>query len=380
MANNRNLWELDSHTKGKHLVLKQYLDAWLPIVGMASHNLVIIDGFSGPGEYKNGDDGSPQIMLKAFQEHYYKELIRGKVTYHFVEKHAGRFDHLKKILETRYSNFPNNLTYELHNDPFDEQLCTHLLQDYDKCETKKSCFIMIDPFGVSDIPMRMINGLMKRPKTEVFISVMYEHLNRFKKQKEFEPHLTALFGTDEWKKSIDIEDSHERKRFLMRLYREQLKLNGASEVIHFDLYRGNKLIYTIFFASTHWKGADKMKSAIWKAIPDGSFKYIGGDGGLLANGYKKNYDPLIEQIQKNFNNQVLTTAEIIKYIGSDKTGFPTDGVKKNVLRRMEEEGNIEPINDKRARKFSYPDDFSFRVLVRNSSELVGPLTQNISLF
>ena len=54
------LWELDPHTLGKHLVLRAYLDAWLPVMGSWQGRLLFIDGFAGPGEYEGGEEGSPR--------------------------------------------------------------------------------------------------------------------------------------------------------------------------------------------------------------------------------------------------------------------------------------------------------------------------------
>ena len=64
---------------------------------------------------------------------------------------------------------------------------------------------MIDPFGVSDTPMSLIITLLSDQKTEIYISLMYEHISRFKGTKEFEQHLTSLFGITVWKKAIDIK-------------------------------------------------------------------------------------------------------------------------------------------------------------------------------
>lgn len=65
------LWDLDSHSIGKHLVLNRYIKGWFPILSRVSKskNLLVIDGFSGPGEYSNGYSGSPVILLDALLEH-----------------------------------------------------------------------------------------------------------------------------------------------------------------------------------------------------------------------------------------------------------------------------------------------------------------------
>jgi hypothetical protein len=47
-------WTLDEHTLGKHLVLRAYLDAWLPIMSRRNGRILFIDGFAGP-EYAKGE-------------------------------------------------------------------------------------------------------------------------------------------------------------------------------------------------------------------------------------------------------------------------------------------------------------------------------------
>ena len=53
------VWDLDDHTRGKHLVLRSYMDAWLPIVLNTYERALFVDGFAGPGEYRRGEPGSP---------------------------------------------------------------------------------------------------------------------------------------------------------------------------------------------------------------------------------------------------------------------------------------------------------------------------------
>ena len=46
--------------------------------------------------------------------------------------------------------------------------------------TLAPAFVMVDPFGVSDTPMSLIRRILENPKSEVYISFMYEYINRFK--------------------------------------------------------------------------------------------------------------------------------------------------------------------------------------------------------
>ena len=57
------VWPHDEQTRGKHLVLRSYLDGWFPVLGSWNKRLLFIDGFAGPGEYDQGEPGSPVIGL-----------------------------------------------------------------------------------------------------------------------------------------------------------------------------------------------------------------------------------------------------------------------------------------------------------------------------
>jgi three-Cys-motif partner protein len=63
------IWKIDSHTQAKHIILKKYLDAWLPIMTRWNGRVLYIDGFAGPGKYQGDEDGSPIIALKSAINH-----------------------------------------------------------------------------------------------------------------------------------------------------------------------------------------------------------------------------------------------------------------------------------------------------------------------
>ena len=56
------IWNADPHTLAKIEILKAYLSAWLPIIARTfTSPIVYVDGFAGPGVYKNGKPGSPKV-------------------------------------------------------------------------------------------------------------------------------------------------------------------------------------------------------------------------------------------------------------------------------------------------------------------------------
>ena len=117
MATKPTLWELEPHTLGKHRVLRVYLDAWLPILSSANTRLLFIDGFAGPGEYSGGEEGSPQIAIRALVDH--PAAIGAEVVYYFIEKEEDRAKHLQQVVDEWKDKVPASTKLNVVTGSFD---------------------------------------------------------------------------------------------------------------------------------------------------------------------------------------------------------------------------------------------------------------------
>ncbi len=122
------LWSREPHTEGKHLVLKEYLKAWFPILGSTQGRIIFIDGFAGPGEYTGGEPGSPVIAMEAFANHSAAHRITAQVFLAFIEKRRDRAVYLKSLVAKRESGFPKNMAACVINQDFDPTM-TKILAD-----------------------------------------------------------------------------------------------------------------------------------------------------------------------------------------------------------------------------------------------------------
>lgn len=223
-------------------------------------------------------------------------------------------------------------------------------------------FVMIDPFGVSGTPMGIVRRILRNPKAEIYASFMYDAINRFKGTPEFEQHLTDLFGCGAWREGIDIEDPVGRKDFFYGLYEQQLRRAGAQDVIHFDLYKANRLVYAIFFATKSWVGADRMKQAIWKVAPFGDFAFHGTHSAQLTLGLGiTDYQPLKKALRDEFGGKRwVHIQKVLEFVGSDRTDYHTAQLKKGALVPMEIAQEIEADEATRRRKRTYPNGTKLR--------------------
>lgn len=54
------------HHRAKHELLRRYMDVWLPKLGFTYDQVALVDGFASAGRYRDGERGSPLIMLDAY--------------------------------------------------------------------------------------------------------------------------------------------------------------------------------------------------------------------------------------------------------------------------------------------------------------------------
>lgn len=363
MEPKNTLWPLDPHTRGKHHVLHAYLGAWFPILGRWNGRILFIDGFAGPGEYEKGEPGSPLIALQALRDHRAKHLISAEVGFWFIEKDARRAAHLRGLVEGLQDQLPTNCKIEVECGPFDETM-TAALNDLDAQKRKLApAFVMIDPFGVSGTPMKVVKRILANPKSEVYVSFMYDFISRFRDTPEFAFHLDELFGCQDWRLGIALTDPRERKDFFYSLYEAQLRSAGADQVVRFELYEGSRLVYAIFFGTHSTKGADRMKEAIWKVIPFGDFAFRGTRSTQLGLDLAQaDMGPLQAAIKNEFRSAGWVTVETaFEFVGSDRTDYYTGQLKRGALIPMEDAGEIEVDADSRRKRRTFPEGTRFRV-------------------
>ena len=265
------IWKIDPHTQAKHIILKRYLDAWLPIMTRWHGRVLYIDGFAGPGMYEKGDDGSPVIALKSALHH--KAELRAEIVFLFVEADEERYVHLNS--RVKEMKLPPNFTARTIHGKFDEAV-TGLLNYVDE---QKVClaptFVFIDPFGFSHTPFTLIQRFMTNPRCEVLITFMYEAINRFLDHLEFPGTYDALFGTNKWREVISEKNPSERRRRIHDIYRSQLEATaGIKYVRSFEMIdSGNRTEYFLFFGSNDLTGLKKMKAAMWDVDKGGRFQF-----------------------------------------------------------------------------------------------------------
>lgn len=350
------IWEIDPHTQAKHEILRRYLGAWFPILGRHNERVVYLDGFSGPGRYKDGESGSPIIALREALKHS-DRLKNNNLTFLFMDERPDRITHLESELAGLRP--PKNFVIRTATGRFDVELEKWLDELEEKRLQIAPTFAFIDPFGFKGLPFELVQRLLRKPKTEVFINVMLNSINRFLEHPDSQTrqHIVDLFGTP---KALDIaQNSSNRIVDLRLLYQKQLQ-KCAEFVRYFEMKNEqNRSIYDLFFATNNPLGHIKMKEAFWKVDTSSGFKFSDATNPhQLVLFEMDETDKLAKELHNHFAPQKVSGEEIRKFT-EDKTSF-LNKHKTEALKLLEKDKKVNVDTCKKdgakRRRSTFPDD------------------------
>lgn len=356
---------MDPHTKAKHEILEYYLKAWFPILATTSGRIIYLDGFAGPGIYKDGEEGSPLIALRTATDHIHQPIFKAEIGFVFIERDPQRVSLLRAVLSERFKELPSKISYRVLDREFAPTLSS-VLDNLENLGAKLApTFAFLDPFGFSGLPMSLVGRMLSYDRCEVLITFMSGFVNRFTDELR-EPVLDELFATTEWREIRKIEDSEDRRRFLVDLYKKQLRnVGGATYVRNFEMISiHNQPIYHLVYGTKHWKGLEAMKEAMWRVDRRGTYTFSDitdvNQKFLIDYSDRKHWLPQVADIVFNeLRGQTKTVEEIQKFVVTETPYVFRKSILK-YLEKMEIPRIVSVIG--RTRKFTYPERSSIRFL------------------
>ncbi|MSQ10640.1 MAG: three-Cys-motif partner protein TcmP [Dehalococcoidia bacterium] len=276
------LWKIEPHTLAKLEILTYHLKAWFPILAQGRLRLLYIDGFAGPGEYIDGEEGSPILAMRAAAEHILKsQLTRPgmELVFRFIEEDMERYQNLVKKLDAVAEQLHLALDFlgfriQPIRGTFESTIEEVLSRLDEQGKRLAPSFVLIDPFGPAGFPMSWVERVAKYPKTEVLINFSYQPLNRwFLNGPSKHRRVDELFGDDRWRSVLSITVPAEKERFLLERYREALVARGWQGIPFRMVNKHNQTQYHLLFGTKHPLGMRCMKRAMWSAAPLGNFQY-----------------------------------------------------------------------------------------------------------
>jgi len=259
--------------KTKHLLIRNYLNGWLPKVGFTHDHIIYIDTHAGKGIYATGEEGSPLIALKTLLNHaaLQKIISHCRIDFLFIEKEQSYVEALEK---------------EVHSFPFISQnINVNIVQEdcfktlesvFDTLTTKNETipsFIFLDPFGFK-LPGYLLCKIAALPSVELFITVMWREISMAMVQACKKPGLMNViddfFNTNSWRDTITATSFDGKIEQTVQFMRERMSMKWATYI----RMRGpnNAVRYFLLHLTNNNQGRDLMKECMWKVCPNGEFE------------------------------------------------------------------------------------------------------------
>lgn len=330
------IWAIEPHTLAKHEILRRYLGAWFPIITTYNTKVLYIDGFCGPGRYAGGEIGSPVLAVQEATKHGHRMNGR-EILFYFMDERADRIDHLRSELDNL--QIPANFHLGLSTGEFEPEI-RRILKHVDEKNLKLvPTFAFIDPFGFKGLPFDLVRRLLQNSKTEVFINVMADSVNRFltHPNDQVRQRIVELFGIPQ---ALEIaQNSTHRIEALRLLYQQQLS-TCAEFVRYFEMRNSKeKTIYYLFFASNNSLGHLRMKEAFWGVDKTSGFCFSDAtDPKQLLLFEVDQTSKLASELENTFSSKKVVVKEIERYV-IDKTAFLGKHMR-TALKLLEEENRI----------------------------------------
>ncbi|MHD0307106.1 three-Cys-motif partner protein TcmP [Rhodococcus erythropolis] len=258
-------WAADPHTKIKHALYRQYLSKWFPIMAAGwGGDITYAEGFSGPGIYTNGEPGSPVIALRTILDDRKLRTSSHKLRLLFVDKDPRCINLLKEKMSAAaepvaLSDLPKyGMTVDIVQGECVPAL-EQLLHRHDAWG--RPMLVVLDTWGGA-VWLDLVQKVAKNSNSEVLITIQPQYFSRFAGDEKLE-HGDKVFGDKEWRK-VREQPSANKARWLLQHYRETIRKCGFDYVLDFELVDENGHALYLVFGTTHRRGLEKMKEAMWE--------------------------------------------------------------------------------------------------------------------
>lgn len=346
-------------TAVKHEILKKYIKSFYSILKSNHKNLVYFDGFSGCGEYDDGDSAAPGSPIIALDVISADDVLRKSVLPVFVEarkKHSA-------ALKARISDHDG--AKSLKNPPIVVNAsCTDairgLVESLDGAQLAPT-FLFVDPCGVQGVSLPEICSILKRPWCELFLFLNYDGLNRifglYEKTGRSET-LEEFFGAEGTKEMAEILASASNREvalveYVTKFLREQ---GQAQYVLRFRVEdrKKKRTSHYLIHATKHELGFKIMKDVMYEAgrLEGESIGRLELLQSSVSDGQLFLLRDDLQRIQEFVLRELRETPRTVGYFSDEcvkrADDYYSTSAYKKILKKLEREGVIDVLDKDRA--------------------------------
>jgi|GEM_PF-645042 len=273
-ADGKDLPDIPTYAKAKHLVLQEYVKNWIKVIGghckYGPGKFTLVDGFCGGGMYRDGNEfweGSSIRMIRMFEEGLAtiqdrKEYYKPDVKFIFIDNNIEHTECLK--LQLKNAGLEHYLTSgkcQIITNKFSDEL--------DNClqEAKKGySFFFLDPFGL--IEPATVREILSLGRSEVLLVHMLSGLVRLitrREEAQYQKFFHDLDADDYYREIADQKDFLQRQAYLrnqgLLLYRQE---GNAAYAWTFAIMKNVKTVeYYLIHLSSNKTALEVMKETLF---------------------------------------------------------------------------------------------------------------------
>jgi|GEM_PF-833314 len=254
----------------KHYLLQEYLPELTYRVGRNWNAIAYVDGFAGPWQTKdpNYADSSFGVAIRALEEGQRGLLDAHNRHVHMnsvlVEAEQDAYSRLKKFADTQ-----TKASFEVHavHGEFVESI-PRIEELINASDFNTFKFVLLDPTGWAQIPMRRLQPFFDNRSCEVLINLMTGHIVRFLNEADRAESYRDLFGRNEVLDILKQTPPEERTEVAVQEYCNSLRLLCRFKFVSAAVIlkpSEERISYFLVYATNHPRGVEVFKAAELKA-------------------------------------------------------------------------------------------------------------------
>ncbi len=260
-------WDRDPHTAAKHAVYDRYLRKWWPIMVQGfGGEATYVEGFAGPGVYNDRSPGSPVIAFRALLADPGLKTRVNPARLLFVDADKRCVDMLNRRLVEAV-----NPDWTLAR--WREEARVHVEVREGRCEPTLEKLItehdawghpilaVLDTWGGA-VSAQLIQRFASNNSSEVIVTIQPQYFARFAQVEDID-HGDKVFGSTSWRE-VAQQPSSAKTAWLLNRYRRTIEECGFHYVLDFELVDEAGRVLYLVFGTSHERGLQKMKEAMWE--------------------------------------------------------------------------------------------------------------------
>jgi three-Cys-motif partner protein len=223
------------------------------------------EGFAGPGVYTKGEPGSPVIAFRAlFEDRSLGQWVKTarllfvdadrRCTSMLVEKLEGACPPDWSIERLRTRGVDVDVVSGRCEPELPRLLSRHGAWGH-------PILMVLDTFGAA-VSADLLRQVAGNPGSEVIVTIKPQYFARFAAAQDMD-HGDRVFGGEGWRAVAD-QPSAQKTNWLLTQYRETVKAAGFTHILDFELVDDSGHSLYLVFGTTHERGVQKMKEAMWE--------------------------------------------------------------------------------------------------------------------